>query len=305
MFDVTHSQEAPDTEATEKVTEIKPLNYSQMIHKLGKMGTRGAEFYLDRSDIDPDYESNIRKDYGNLDDLNSLVAGNDVAILGHISPEGKFKVSNGRRRMKWFDRHAAEGNELPKIKVSLSLKSSTRQGSIELMLIDSGSKTLSLIEQGYGYQELRDLGLTLAEISERTAKDDQKGKTMAHISNCIGLVTDSSKSVIEMIETGVISASTVIKLNQSLGAVEAETLIEEAVEVAKVEGKEKVTAATVEKVRASRTPKKVQTELDLDVEVVEPESTEDRETIIIALEQMNWDLFSTDDLRKLFTLVSN
>lgn len=302
MFDVTHSQEATDTEATEKVTEIKPLNYSRMIHELGKMGTRGAEFYLDYADIDPDYKSNIRKDYGDLDDLDSLVDGNDVAILGYVETNGKFVPKDGHRRMTWFKRQYEAGLAVPKIKVALSMKSATRRGALEIMLNTSSAKTLSLVEQGDGYQQLKNLGLSLQDIS------DKVGKTMAHISNCIGLITDSSESVIKMIETGAVSASTVIKLNQSLGSVEAETLIGKAVEIAKTEGKDKVTASTIEKVKASRAPKKglAQFELDLEVaEVVKPESTEDRETIIIALEQMNWDLFSTDDLRKLFTLVSN
>jgi ParB-like chromosome segregation protein Spo0J len=127
----------------------------------------------------------------------------------------------------------------------------TPQGRLELALDLSSGKTLTLVEQGKGYLRLRDeFGLSVDEIANK------RGKSKQHINNCIQLVTQTDDDVLEMVNKGEISATTVIETYQSEDSPEqAKTVISEAVDLAKSKGKTRATAKDVEAVKGGDTAK--------------------------------------------------
>lgn len=224
----------------------KPLNYLAMKGVLEKIGSKGSEYIIKWEDISLDFRQNLRDDYGNLDELDSLEDGMIQAIIGYIDKDGKFNPGDGFRRLAWMKRRLEAGLSIPEIKVSLDQSSATTLGRLKLILNSATAKSLTLLEQGKGYQLLRDeCGLDNLAISKIAHK------TSAHIGQCLSLVDNSSDSVIALIEEGHIASSEVIKIHQSLPKEEAESLIQEVVEQAQSEGK-KATARVIKEVKDKR-----------------------------------------------------
>lgn len=210
---------------------IKPLSFLAMKGVLEKIGKKGSEYIIKWEDINLDFRQNLRVDYGDLSDLDSLADGMIQPIIGYIGEDNKVYPVDGFRRLANIKGMLEQGLEPPEIKFSLDQSTATTLGRLKLILNSATAKPLSLVEQGRGYQLLRDEcnmdNLAISKLSFKTA---------AHIGQCLTLVDNASSEVISMIEDGHIASSEVIKLHQSLSPEEADTLIHEVVEKAKGEG---------------------------------------------------------------------
>lgn len=230
-------------------TIAKPLTYLEMKSQLNKIGKKGdAPYYIKWEDINLDFRDNIRVDYGvDLSRFDTMAIMQESPIIGFIDSESKFNPRDGFSRLAWYKQQIELGNPINDILISLNYDSSTIDGGIKLMLNSANSKPLSLVEQGRGYQRLRDeCNLSLLEISESVCK------STAHIGQCLKLLDNASEEVLELIEEGSISSSAVIKLHQTLTPEEAKTMVLEAVDLAKEQGKTKATAKTIKEVREKK-----------------------------------------------------
>lgn len=228
-------------------TATKPLNFLAMKGALEKLGKKGSEYIIKWEDISLDFRNNLRDDYGDLTELDSLESGMIQAIVGYIGTDNKFYPGDGFRRLAWIKQRLENNLSIPEIKVTLDYDSATTLGRLKLILNSATAKPLSLVEQGKGYQKLRDeCNLTLIEIS------DISHKSTAHIGQCLKLVDSVSEEVLELIEEGSISSSEVIKLHQTMEPEEAKTTILEAVELAKDQGKDRATGKTIKAVREKK-----------------------------------------------------
>lgn len=229
-------------------TIAKPLTYLEMKSQLNKIAKKGdATYYIKWEDINLQFRDNIRTDYGDLSRFDSMAIVQESPIIGFIGPDGKFNPRDGFSRLAWNKQQIELGNPTKDILISLNYDSSTVEGGLKLMLNSANSKPLNLVEQGRGYQRLRDeCNLSLLEISESVCK------TTAHIGQCLKLVDNVSEEVLELIEEGSISPSAVIKLHQTLTPEDAKTTVLEAVDLAKEQGKTKATAKTIKEVREKK-----------------------------------------------------
>lgn len=219
------------------------LNFLAMKGKLEKMGSKGSEYIIKWEDLSVDFTQNLRDDYGNLDDLDSLEFGMIQPIVGYVGDDGKFHPCDGFRRLSWMKRRLEQGLSIPEIKVTLNFESATTEGRIKLILNSATAKSLSLVEQGKGYVILRDeCGFNNTQIAEVSHK------TVAHIGQCIRLVETNSDEVLEAIESNMIAPSEVIKINSALPKEEAEELLTEVIEAAKESGN-KATGKTIKEAK--------------------------------------------------------
>ena len=244
---MTTTQEQEQEQEQELKTAAKPLNFLAMKGALEKLGKKGSEYIIKWDDISLDFRNNLRDDYGDLTELDSLESGMIQAIVGYIGTDNKFYPGDGFRRLAWIRQRLENNLSIPEIKVTLDYDSATTLGRLKLILNSATAKPLSLVEQGKGYQKLRDeCNQSLAEISGLSHK------STAHIGQCLKLVDTVSEEVLDLIEEGFISPTEVIKLHQTMKPEEAKTTIIEAVELAKEQGK-KATGKTIKAVREKKT----------------------------------------------------
>lgn len=231
---------------TTQTIATKPMNFLAMKGALEKLGKKGSEYIIKWDDISLDFRNNLRDDYGDLTELDSLESGMIQAIVGYMGTDNKFYPGDGFRRLAWIKQRLEANLSIPEIKVTLDYESATTLGRLKLILNSATAKPLSLVEQGKGYQQLRDeCGQSLTEISAISHK------TTSHIGQCLKLVDNVSEEVLELIEEGSISPSEVIKLHQTLTPEEARSTVLEAVDLAKEQGK-KATAKTIKEVREKK-----------------------------------------------------
>ena len=233
------------------MTDLLEIETIDMANSLYKLGQRGKEVLLDRSDILVIPEFNIRSDYGDLtgEDLASIrEQGIKSAILGFMK-DGKFIACDGNRRLTKYDWEISQGMEPQKIPCKLDQRCENQEGRVLLALEMSSGKPLSIMEQATGYKFLRDeSGYTLEAVAKAV------GKSRQHICDCLALLNDVPEEIQEMVSVGSISPTEALRVFREDGE-EATQIIENAVEVAKSKGKTKATAKHVKAAKlASNTP---------------------------------------------------
>lgn len=283
------------------VTTEKPLNFLAMKGALEKMGKKGSEYIIKWEDISLDFRMNLRDDYGDLDELNSLEQGMIQPIVGYIGTDNKFYPADGFRRLAWIKRRLDAGLSIPEIKVTLDQSSATTLGRLTLILNSATAKSLNLVEQGKGFKQLRDeCGLSIPEIANLSHR------SQAHIGQCLKLVDTASEEELIFIEEGSISATEVIKVHQTLEPDEAKALVIEAVEVAKETGK-KATAKTIKEVKEKKEKKPKVEDTPSQFNIDGDEFAEHKEICRLFGNMMSedWEELDLPALRKILNLVNS
>ena len=269
----------------------------EMANSLYSMGQRGKEVLLDRSDIVVISEYNIRSDYGDLEgeDLASIkTQGIKNAILGFMK-DGKFIACDGNRRLTKYDYEISQGMEQFKIPVKLDQRCETQEGRVLLALEMSSGKQLSMMEQASGYQYLRDeSGYTLEAIAKAV------GKSRQHVHDCLTMIEKAPEAIQAMVSSGSISPTEALRVFREDGE-DATELLQEAVEVAKAEGKVKATAKHVKAAKVASEASTVASEPLYDDSVEKSELAD----FLASVSTEEWMTFELSLLRKLVKKLSN
>lgn len=272
-----------------------------MLKKIGEK-TGCTPFDITWDNICVEFTDNIRCDYGeNLDRFDSLEFIQIYPIVGYMNADGKFVPGDGFSRLRWIKKRLESGFTVRPITVVIDPKYEVLENRLDLMINSANSKPLTQLEQGKGFKRYRDeLGFSNSEIAARCFK------TVAHVGQCLNLVDNSSEAVLEAITEGLISASEVIKINSSSSVTndEAESLILEATEKAKVTGK-KATGKSIKALKADRETK-VKTE-DKPSEFGEGDEFKEHLEIckhLSMLSEEDWKEIDLGPLRKILAIVN-
>lgn len=211
--------------------------------------SRGREWQLDRADINVMPGLNIRTDYGDLDDLASVVDGIKQPLIGFMC-DGNFLVCDGHRRLTKYD----ELGCTYKIPCKLDQSCSTRKGQVLLALGMASAKSLTMLERASGYKLLLDDGMTLEQIAAESFK------TATSIRDCLQLL-EAPTAVQELIQSAAISPTEALEVMRADGD-NAGAVIEKAVEIAKTMGKTKATARHTQLAREEDGVDRLEPELD-------------------------------------------
>ena len=270
---------------------------TEMTNSLYAMGQRGKEVLLDRSDILVIPEFNIRSDYGDIEgeDLASIRdQGIKNAILGFMK-EGKFIACDGNRRLTKYDYEISRGMEQFKIPVKLDQRCETQEGRVLLALEMSSGKQLSMMEQGQGFKFLRDeSGYTLESIAKAV------GKSRQHVIDCLTMIEKAPEAIQEMVSVGSISPTEALRVFRTEGD-DATQILEEAVEVAKAEGKTKATSKHVKAAKVASEASTVASEPLYDEDTQKLELSE----FLASVSSEEWLTFDISLLRKLVKKLSS
>jgi hypothetical protein len=272
-----------------------------MIAAANKIGHRGSEYLIERENIVAVPSENIRVDYGDIEgeDLESIRSGITVPLIGYINSEdGKFHTCDGFRRLAKYDfltkDFEFEGYRIP---CKIDMGCATEEGRILLALKLQG-KAISMVESGYGYQRLIDLGRTVEEIATLAVKSVQA------VTNALQLV-NSDPSLINLVQSGDVSATTVIETVQSEGIEKAKEIIPLAIETAKIKGKKKATAPFIK--QAKKQLELIDTEdyiTDTDSDYYQTEEEEKTEIVayLSNCDEEFWSGYNLTKLRKVMKL---
>ena len=278
------------------MTNILELE-TEMNNSLYAMGQRGKEVLLDRSDILVIPEYNIRQDYGDItgEDLASIRdQGIKNAILGFMK-DGKFIACDGNRRLTKYDYELSQGMEPQKIPCKLDQRCETQEGRVLLALEMSSGKQLSMTEQGHGFKFLRDeSGYTLEAIAKAV------GKSRQHVIDCLTMIEKAPTEIQDMVSSGSISPTEALRVFREEGD-EATQLLEDAVEVAKAEGKVKATAKHVKAAKLASEASTVASEPLYDDSVEKSELAD----FLASVSTEEWMTFDLSLLRKLVKKLSD
>lgn len=211
-------------------------------------------FLVDPRNILSDENFNVRKDYGDIEELALSIAavGVQQPLRCYRSSDDttKYHLVDGFRRMRAINMAIENGFEIARIPVLLEPKSYTLDKRVLDMFTLNSSKSLEPIEEGELFMRLEQFNWTRKEIAEKT------GRSEAHISNRIILIT-SDPEIKKAVEDKKISATTAQKvLQDEKNPEEQKQLIKDAIKYAEESGKTKATAKHVAKAKNGGKEKK-------------------------------------------------
>lgn len=227
------------TQAQEKTVEID----GQIFYRQQKSDV----FKVDPNLIYPDYEFNIRTDYGDLETLKESIRVNGVKKPLQGKRDGNyFKITDGFRRTAAVQQLLEEGHEVARVPLQLEGREYNDEKRIFDMFISNDGKNLTSLEEGIGFKRLQNLGYDQTEIASKL------GKTPAHVSNMVSLA-NAPKHIQNELQEGNISASTALEiLRKGQDEEEQKEMVNQGKEKAQKEGKKKVSNKDVEKIRKKK-----------------------------------------------------
>jgi len=190
---------------------------------------------------------NKRKIFGDLEALAESIRNNGIIapMRGYrekINGVSHVIVKDGERRMRAVEILLNQGVEFKRVPVIIGHKSSMEDQILEMVISNDGLP-MTTLEEGLAFAELINFGWTPKEVASRA------GRTQGHVSNALALAK-APKTIQDSINVGEISSSEALKVLRENGDyAEAAKVVDEAIKVAKAEGKTKATAKHV-------TPKK-------------------------------------------------
>lgn len=197
--------------------------------------------------IIPDFDFNIRNDYGDLEELKASIAVNGVKKPLQGRREGNyFKITDGFRRTKAVQELLEEGTDVARVPITLEGRGYNDEKRIFDMFISNSGKPLTPLEEGHGFLKLQNFGYSQTEIAAKL------GKNESHVSNMISLA-NSPKHIQNELTQGTISASTAVQiLRKTDDENEQKEMVEEGKATASKKGKKKVAGKDVEKIRKKK-----------------------------------------------------
>lgn len=162
---------------------------------------------VDPRNIIIDEDFNVRKDYGDMDELTKSIMENGMIepiICAKVRKEDKYMLTDGFRRMRAVMAAIEKGCEIPFVKVIIA--SGTMEDRIlQMVITGTGKKPLTVLEEAEAYKRLVAHSFEAKEIASKT------GKSVAHVYNMLKLA-DAPMKVKKMIEKNEITATTVMQL---------------------------------------------------------------------------------------------
>lgn len=198
--------------------------------------------------IDEDF--NIRKDYGDLEELKkSLIEnGQKVPAQGRRmtdpdTGEKYYLLSDGHRRLKAAKMAVAEGHQVHFLLTTEAAKYSETDRYLDMFIRNSG-KSLTPMEEANLFVKLQEKGFTVDGISK------QIGKTKVHIYNMLKLLNTATEGTQKLVEEGKVSATTVVNMLQDTAPEVIEANINKA--IAENPTKKKVTPKHIAEAKTGR-----------------------------------------------------
>ena len=191
------------TVTSKKVKEEKKIEIDGQIYN--------KEGRSDLTKIDPrlvivDETFNIRKDYGDINELMLSIIENGVIKPLQGKRQGKFFIlTDGFRRMRAILAAISLGHDIGRIPFLLEKQSKTDEARIFDMFTSNSGKPLTSLEEGDGFDRLVKYGYKRKEIAKKL------GKSEVHISNMLKLM-GAPKTIRDQISTGIISSSVAIEI---------------------------------------------------------------------------------------------
>jgi len=206
--------------------------------------TRTDIFKIDPTLIEFDNNDNPRKDYGDMDSLISFIRKNGTMGLPEIlvrklkTEDGseKYQLVHGFRRMNAITSLIAQDVEIAR--VLCKIVNVSKEEEVLLHITNNSGKPLTIYEEACIYKQLETMGFTQREISDRV------GVTVASVSTKLK-VASASKKIQEVMSSGIITTTTVLKIMQAHPE-DYEDIIIEAMNTMKAYSKTKITDKLIE-----------------------------------------------------------
>lgn len=242
-----------------------------------KSNLKGKDMELPRNQIKIKPGLNIRADYGNLDELASVIDRIEQPLIGYMEDD-QFIVCDGHRRLAAYDEYCCEYL----IPCLVDSACETRSGQILLALRTASAKSLSMWERGNAYQSLNSEGMNLEDIAINAHI------RITSVRDCIALL-NTPELVQEHLQSDSISATEVLGLIKSEKE-NAPKVIEKAVQLAKSLGKDKATKKHIDMVKSPNYPDSDTSYVDEMIDFLD--NTRDFDCV-------DWSVFAPSVLKKL------
>lgn len=168
-------------------------------------------FKVDPRNIIIDEDFNVRKDYGDMEELCQSVIANGViepVICAKVRGEDKYLLTDGFRRMRAVLMAIERGHDIAFVKV-VPATGNMEDRILQMIITGTGKKPLTMLEEGDAYKRLVAYEYEPKEIAKKL------GKSTAHVYNLLKLA-DTPNKVKKMIETDKITATTVVQLMRNV-----------------------------------------------------------------------------------------
>lgn len=234
------------TTVKEKVASVAPnenagKEVTPVMEKRELLKTQKGNVYrIDPRKIVADETFNIRKDYGQIEELKLSIIENGVLVPLRGRKKGdNYHLTDGFRRNRAIQELLNEGYDIGRVPLIAEAQNYSDEQRMFDMFITQDNKKLNSLEEGELFLRLKNYGYNASEIAKKI------GRTPAHVSNMLMLV-QSPKRIQNRIKNGEISATTALSMIRKHGETASEK-IDKGVEEAKKTGKKKATAKNLSK----------------------------------------------------------
>ena len=166
---------------------------------------------------------NVRKDYGNLDELMTSIieSGLQVPLKARPIPnaDDKWEVVDGHRRLEAIKLANSRGHEIPYVDV-LTFKGNEEEQVISMLITGTGQKPLNEMEQAIAVERLINFGYRVDDIAKKM------GRSLPHVYYLVKLSGLPAK-IKDRIQDGYISGLTTMAITEKYPEDEWESRVEE------------------------------------------------------------------------------
>lgn len=223
------------------------------------MGSRDTVCLLPIEKIRFEPQDNLREDYGNVEELNSIIEyGIIQPILGEMkrdpeTGEDYFQAADGFRRLTEYKILKEQGHELKLIPCKQVKGCTEEANKILLTFATATQKPLTLVEKGKGFIYLRDHErYTLEQLAEKGRCSKQA------VIDAIAFVENVPEPLKTLVEKGTVSATKALETVREQGEIKAQDTLMKAAEIAVTEGKSKVNSSHLRQVRQEQDKQRFQ-----------------------------------------------
>ena len=239
---INQNQSKMNTENAVVTGVVNPTKSSSSLLKIDPSNIRVIEGF------------NVRKDYGDMDELAQSLINNgqlEPIIVSKVKGEDIYDLIEGHRRLAAINLLRERGEDFPYVTATTS-QMSAEERIFAMLVTGSTKKNLTDLEQADAIKQLQNKGYEVADIAKKM------GCSVAKVNQKLELAS-APKALKDMVESGDIAASTAVNLLRSEGEEKVVELVAEAVaEIKTEEGGEVVTVkGTKKKVAESKIKEKI------------------------------------------------
>lgn len=223
-----------------------------------------------------------------FEELKDSIRENGVRepIKGY-NKDDKFILTDGENRVRAVLALIAEGVEIKSIPALTEDKTANEGERLLTQILSNSGVPFTKREQGRVMKRLLSYGWAIEDIARKT------GFKVGYVNECL-LIQGAEPAVVELLENKTVAESTVIHAIKTEGVDGALPVIQEAMEVAKSEGKDKVSERHVKQVQQKKTA----------VVLTPEEEAAKREDLLTQLAMTDWEAMDTATLEKVWKAIS-